>query len=176
MLLCVLGEECEIGLEPAHAAVAVSECGGGGDSLYALSILHGRLLLLLTLGLLRRGPNVAGLALRVQLHDLLDQRLVDLEQRVDALLLARLCDGRHGRLRNRLHGRLGHGLRRRARVHRLRVGGHAGRLLCRRGIGGRDAGVTRAGRRRGLTGLRIRMGWRREGLGLGKGRARVGAR
>lgn len=57
------------------------------------------------------GSDVASLALLVQLHDLLDEHLVDLEQRVNALLLTRLCDGRDWRLGERLDGRVGsHGL------------------------------------------------------------------
>jgi hypothetical protein len=121
---------------------------------------------------------VAGLALCVQLHDLLDEGLVDLEQRVDALLLARVCDGRNGRRRDGLDGRLGHGQRHGGRVHRLGEGGHAGRVLCRSGIGGGAVGVgdgvAGAGRRGGLAGLRVGMDGRREALG--KGRGRVGAR
>ena len=123
---------------------------------------------------------MASLALLVQLHDLLDEHLVDLEQRVDALLLTRLCDGRDGRLGERLDGRVGsHGLGGcglgGGRIHGL-GGGQAWRLgLLGRRIRRRGAVVLAGSGRRGLAVLdKLLVG--RGGEGLGEGCVRVRAR
>ena len=186
MLLGVLREEGEVGLKATHiAAKGQRKSGGWRRGCCSLAVLGRRLLLLLAVLLgVGRGPNVASLALLVQVHDLLDEQLVDLEQRVDALLLAGMGDGRDGRLGERLDGRVGgHGLRGRGLaggwVHGLAGGGggggQAGGLgLPGGGIGRCVAVVLAGGGRCGLAVLdELLVGGRREGLREGRGRVRA---
>lgn len=154
---------------------------GNGIQVYALYVLLGRLrLVALSLAVCCCLAYLAGLALGLQIADLFDEDRVDLKQRGDAILIARLCDGRHGRRGNRLDRRLDLG----------EIGLHLGHMLGLAAVGDKRVG-------RGLwlgsgiwlasgTGWRgrlavlgklvlllLRMGGRGQGLRVGRGRVRL---
>jgi hypothetical protein len=189
ILLGVLRQVGEVGLEATHVAEGAGlardgegeGAGRGRDALYVFF----RGLLLVALGLsIGRLADLACLALALELAYFLDEQRVDLQQRRDAVLVARLCDGRHGRGRDSLDGRLSlRGLRldlahgRGRRVLLLAVGRQAGGVLVLLLVVllhmGRRIGLA-GGAARGRGGLavlgKLLVGGRGQGLRVGRGR------
>jgi hypothetical protein len=177
VLLCVLREEGEVGLEAAHVAGVVSLVMVKRKVGYSLYVFLGWLRLVALWLAVCGLPYLASLTLALEIAYLFYEDRVDLEERGHPILVARLCNRRYRRQRDSLHGRLSlrglcfdlaHGLL-------LAVGGHGGMmvlLLVLMLVLGRR--IRLAGGARGRGGLavlgKLLVGGRGQGLGVRRGR------